>query len=200
MVIWVEGPSDRIYLNHWIEAVDPDLIEGTHYTIMFYGGGLVSHLSAESEGDPLGELIDLRSLNKNMAIVMDSDKSSARAHLKGAPKRLKAEVSDKWGMVWITKGREIENYVDYDDLQGVLNKLHPKVYGGSLGSGEYEHAFYFKRKGKAEPYKDANKVGAARKICEQSANLDVLDLRERVTELVALIRRANDSGDAQKQP
>ncbi|MBT8167773.1 AAA family ATPase [Ruegeria litorea] len=200
MVIWVEGPSDRIYLNHWIAAVDPDLIEGTHYAIMFYGGGLVSHLSAESEGDPLGELIGLRSLNKNMAIVMDSDRDSAGAVLKSAAQRLIDEVTDERGFVWITKGREIENYVDYDDLQGVLKELHPKVYDGSWDGGEFEHAFYFKRKGKAEPYKDANKIGAARKICEQPANLGVLDLRERVTELVALIHRANGIGDAENEP
>jgi len=42
-VIWVEGPSDRIYLRHWIAATDPSLIEGTHYSIMFYGGRLLSH-------------------------------------------------------------------------------------------------------------------------------------------------------------
>ncbi|GHA63030.1 hypothetical protein GCM10008927_30520 [Amylibacter ulvae] len=29
-VIWVEGPSDRTYLNHWINAVDTRLIEGIH--------------------------------------------------------------------------------------------------------------------------------------------------------------------------
>jgi predicted ATPase len=32
-VIWVEGPSDRIYLNHWIRANAPELIEGIHYSI-----------------------------------------------------------------------------------------------------------------------------------------------------------------------
>ena len=33
-VVWVEGPSDRIYLNHWIKAYDERLHEGIHYTIM----------------------------------------------------------------------------------------------------------------------------------------------------------------------
>lgn len=36
-VIWVEGPSDRIYLKHWISSLDSGLLEGIHYTIMFYG-------------------------------------------------------------------------------------------------------------------------------------------------------------------
>jgi predicted ATP-dependent endonuclease of OLD family len=43
-VIWVEGPSDRIYLNYWIQCFSPELKEKIHYTIMFYGGGLLSHL------------------------------------------------------------------------------------------------------------------------------------------------------------
>lgn len=46
-IIWVEGPSDRIYINHWIHLLEPDLIEGLHYSIMFYGGRLLRHLSAE---------------------------------------------------------------------------------------------------------------------------------------------------------
>ncbi len=45
-VIWVEGPSDRIYIKHWIGIVRPDLMEGVHYSIMFYGGRLLSHLTA----------------------------------------------------------------------------------------------------------------------------------------------------------
>lgn len=190
-VIWVEGPSDRIYLRHWIAAVDERLVEGIHYTIMFYGGGLVSHLSAEGVADPVKELIDLRSLNRNMAIVMDSDKASARAHLKGAPKRLKEEASDDWAMVWITKGREIENYVDHGALQAALKALHPRIYKAPCKSGAYDHAFYFERKNPAGVYTEGNKVGAARIIAESGADLDVLDLRDRITELVQLIRSAS---------
>lgn len=48
-VIWVEGPSDRIYLNHWIREKAPGLVEGLHYSVMFYGGRLLSHLCYGSE-------------------------------------------------------------------------------------------------------------------------------------------------------
>ena len=37
-IIWVEGPSDRIYLSYWINEKAPQLTEGIHYSIMFYGG------------------------------------------------------------------------------------------------------------------------------------------------------------------
>jgi hypothetical protein len=41
-VIWVEGPSDRIYLKWWLSCIAPDLVEGVHFTIMFYGGSLLA--------------------------------------------------------------------------------------------------------------------------------------------------------------
>lgn len=51
-VIWVEGPSDRVYLNRWIHLYSNGLLkEGTHYQIIFYGGRLLNHLSAESPDD-----------------------------------------------------------------------------------------------------------------------------------------------------
>lgn len=40
-IIWVEGPSDRIYLKKWINELEPHLVEGIHYSIMFYGGGFL---------------------------------------------------------------------------------------------------------------------------------------------------------------
>lgn len=47
-VIWVEGPSDRIYLNRWIDLwSEGKLSEGNHYQCVFYGGRLLSHLSSE---------------------------------------------------------------------------------------------------------------------------------------------------------
>lgn len=37
-VIWVEGPSDRVYINYWLSKIDQNLQEGLHYSVMFYGG------------------------------------------------------------------------------------------------------------------------------------------------------------------
>ena len=70
-VVWVEGPSDRIYLKRWVEALDDRLIEGVHYTIMFYGGGLVSHLSVDDS--TIDDFIKLRDLNRNIAVLIDID-------------------------------------------------------------------------------------------------------------------------------
>ncbi len=188
-VIWVEGPSDRIYVRHWLNSVNPDLREGVHYTIMFYGGGLISHLSADE--DALEQFIRLRQLNRNMAMIVDSDKHAPRAKLKSAVTRLKTEMADGAGLIWITKGREIENYVDPEQLHTALKQLHPRVYGGQVGIGRYEHAFHFRKKGSDAIYTDADKVGAAGIVCSKEAQLDILDLRVRVRDLVAMVEKAN---------
>lgn len=195
-VIWVEGPSDRIYLNHWINAIDDHLKEGIHYTIMFYGGALIKHLSASD--DSLNEFIKLRDLNRNMAIIIDSDRDADSRPLKPHAQRLFDEMNRDGGLVWITAGREMENYVDGPKLQDALKILHPKIYRRPCRTGQYDHAFYFyrddpKREGKMMTEKYGDKVGAANVICQDDAELDVLDLRERLQALVAMIRMANGS-------
>lgn len=196
-VVWVEGPSDRIYVRHWLNAVAPDLTEGIHYTIMFYGGALVRHLGASEvvDEESLKEFIDLRALNQNMAIVLDSDKDGPRAKLKPAVSRLKSELSDGSGLVWITKGREVENYVDADLLHEALKETHPSSYKGTVETGPYDHAFYFERKRPDSKgnkvHKAADKVSVAGYVCGKPANLDILDLKQRIRELVELIQKAN---------
>lgn len=192
-VVWVEGPSDRIYIRHWLRAVDPDLVEGVHYSIVFYGGALIRHLSADDEA--LEEFIRLRQLNRNFAMVLDSDKAGPREKLKPAAERLKTEIATGGGIAWITKGREIENYVRPELLQAALKKLHPRLYKRPHGVGQYDHAFYFERKDARGPEAvictTGDKVGAASLVCEHAAELDILDLKARVRELVAMIRAAN---------
>ncbi|WP_141003720.1 AAA family ATPase [Nocardioides humi] len=111
-VIWVEGPSDRVYVNHWIAAVAPnEFVEGIHYSVMFYGGGLLRHLTAN---DPsVDDFISLRRLNRHSAILIDSDKTSSNARLTATKVRVRDEFdrTDMPGFAWITACRTIENYV-----------------------------------------------------------------------------------------
>lgn len=193
-VVWVEGPSDRIYVNHWIMAMDRQLQEGIHYTIMFYGGALIKHLTASDEA--LREFIKLRDLNRNIVILIDSDRNSETDSLKPHAQRIVDEMRDSYGIVWITEGREVENYVDGAILQDALKTIHTKLYKAPGKTGKYDHSFYFfrddpKNPGRNSTYKDGDKVGAAHIVCQKSADLDMLDLRERMSELVALLRKAN---------
>jgi hypothetical protein len=196
-IIWVEGPSDRIYLKNWISGLDPTLIEGIHYSIMFYGGRLLSHLSADEK--PITEFIDLKALNRNTAIIIDSDKSKPNDKINPTKSRLMKEFQSG-GVSWVTAGREIENYVDHQTLHEAIKIVYGDVYDKPLASTKYSHALHFKR---TTPKKmkngaqgtlietEVDKVRVARQVCSSSPNLDILDLRKRVEEIVSLIRTAN---------
>jgi len=199
-VIWVEGPSDRIYIRHWLAALDPDLVEGTHYSIMFYGGRLLSHLSVSDE--EVKDFIELRRLNRHLAIVMDSDKKGAYSHVNKTKKRVLGEFDRDGGVGWLTAGREIENYVDPDMLHAALKECYAGVYAGPAEVGQYDHALHFtrlapkaRRSARApDPSlvdESADKVKVAKLVCAREANLDVLDLRKRIAELVEMIQVAN---------
>lgn len=197
-VIWVEGPSERIYIKHWLAAYNPDLIEGVHYSIMFYGGRLLSHLSADDK--EIQAFIDLRMLNQNLVIIMDSDKEDATSPINETKLRIIQEFAEKKGIAWLTYGREIENYIEYPLLQEGLAEIHPELYHEPDKGSQYDHAFYFrmsqKRSQSGSPssyvYKKADKVKLARWICDKPANLDVLDLRARIVAVANLIELANN--------
>jgi len=189
-VIWVEGPSERIYLNHWIGSLDAELKEGIHYSIMFYGGRLLNHLSADDE--EVSEFIDLRALNQNLALVMDSDREKPRGQINATKNRLWLEFEKGGGICWLTQGREIENYVDPADLHAAIKQTHPRLYDSPDQTGQYDHAFYFKGQG-GKICKNADKVKIARVVCEGQANLDLLDLKAQIGKLVKMIQAANQS-------
>ncbi len=200
-VIWVEGPSDRIYISHWLRSLAPEYIEGIHYSIMFYGGRLLSQLTADSED--IKEFISLKSLNRNMAVVIDSDKTSARANVNETKRRVAREMSSDAGSVcWITQGREIENYVPHGLLQAAVAAEYASFYSHAAGGGQFDHSLHFYRasppRGRRAELPDAllqrevDKVAVARRVCQNVADLGVLDLRLQLRGLVSMIARAND--------
>jgi len=200
VVIWVEGPSDRIYINSWIEAFCdsegmPHPIEGIHYSIMFYGGRLLSHLSASD--DSIATFVALRSLNRRVVVVMDSDKSSPQGRINDTKKRLKTEIETNGGIAWVTKGREIENYLEEGALANVLKELHPGEYADRAEPGQYGRALHFRRsaervaKASDEVRTKVDKVSVAHKICRRPLDLGVLDLKERIAQVVRYVKDAN---------
>lgn len=183
-IIWVEGPSDRVYINKWINLSSKGkLVEGEHYQILFYGGRLLSHLTGNDEEL---ELINLFKANRHSIIVMDSDKKSKHGRINATKKRIKNEFADREGIAWITKGREIENYVannvlikyygkpsiqlnDFDKIEEVLNNVDTKQ---KLGT------FYVR-----------DKVGYSKKFCQlmDKESLNQLDLKIMIEKIVQKI-------------
>ena len=110
-VVWVEGPSDRLYFNHWIELWSGgELVEGVHYQCLPFGGSSNAHLSFESP-EWIGEMIAALRINRHAIVLMDSDRRTDDDEVKTHTQRLSDEVDKVGGYSWITAGKEVENYI-----------------------------------------------------------------------------------------
>lgn len=190
-IIWVEGPSDRIYIKHWISAVAPDLREGIEFSIMFYGGRLLSHLSAQDEVDEsdVNALIELRKINRNLAVVIDSDRKSSIDKINETKNRIIDEV-EKTGVAWVTAGREIENYIAPAAMESALSTVYAKTYLKRTKKGEFDHVLHFTRQDGAK-FVNVDKVAIAKQVCSLPADLSILGLAAKIHLLVEMIRNAN---------
>lgn len=118
-IIWVEGPSDRNYINHWLGLIAPNLQEGTHYSIMYYGGRTLANLCFDYDWLNT-ELIPLLRLNTNAFVVIDKDGKKASSNLNNTKIRIQDEIGEN--NCWVTKGREIENYLTAKTINSWLSK------------------------------------------------------------------------------
>ncbi len=173
-VIWVEGPSDRVYINRWIHLFTDGLLkENIHYQILFYGGRLLSHISGNVNQDE--ELVQLFRANRHSIIVMDSDKTSKNKHINSTKKRVRDEFSSNGSMVWITQGKEIENYLS----KSVINEYYNVNY--QISQYEKIDDFLNSRSGKKELGKKyvTNKVKESINISKliDKEDLEILDLK-----------------------
>lgn len=127
-VIWVEGPSDRLYIRKWISLLDPKLLEGVHYVIMFYGGSLLSHLSTDDPHADADAFISLRRLNRNMVVVIDSDMQKKTDTLGATKLRIIEQLAtDEHSHTWVTAGYTVENYIPVDLFTEALRDLYPNA-------------------------------------------------------------------------
>ncbi len=186
-VIWVEGPSDRIYVRHWLKLLDPGLAEGIDYSVMFYGGKLLAHLTVSE--DALEEFISLRSLNRASAVLIDSDRTSGRKHISKTKARIRDEFAMDYpapGFAWVTKCYTIENYIPDDILKAAVEQVHPRSNYRSVG--QWENPLPSKADGPT-----FDKVGIADAVTAmlQPRHLDVFDLQAQVTALRDFVRAAN---------
>lgn len=184
-IVWVEGPSDRIYLLHWIQALAPDLKEGLHFSIMFYGGRLLSHLMAADE--EISDFIDLTRLNQNSLIVMDSDRSKKGERIGKTKQRVRSEFEDHDRFCWVTEGREIENYLSKELWEDAIAESHPK-WTKRMKYGQYESIVSYTRSAK-KTYLD--KIKLARAATSKDPDFDTLDLKRQLDRLIKAIREAN---------
>jgi hypothetical protein len=191
-IIWVEGPSDRIYINKWLALYGcTTLIEGVDYSIMFYGGACLANLSA-SDCIPSEDFIELLRINSNAIVVIDRDGESADSVLKEYKRRIQSEIGED--NCWITQGREIENYLTPNLLNRYLGSRYPdksisvefgiddkisKCIKTAVGEESFDYAH--------------SKRNYAKEICEMmnSEDLEQLDLKKRIKQICDAITEWN---------
>lgn len=207
-IVWVEGPSDCVYLNKWIELVSErqkqddiskgvspprrSLSEGRDYQCAFYGGALLNRVSVDPD-QSLNECLNLFQINPNIAVVCDSDRAQANDKLKPRVEKLMAGVEPlEHAVLWITEAREIENYMPgdaaIDVLAGAPTPRSPEQYE-SFFPKDNETACYRNDFLKAPEAKE--KISLAQLTAPHMTfdNMkDRFDWLDKVTEIVNAIR------------
>lgn len=182
-IIWVEGPSDRIYIKRWLELFTPnEYEEGKHYQFLYYGGRLLSQYSAKEETD----LINIITTNRNAAIVIDSDKRYRSDQINDTKKRIVKEFESLGMFQWVTKGKEIENYLPLDAIESMLGTSLPSSCDQYQLFPDFISPYYKSFSSKKVPF--ANKIKGHISL-ENSAS--VLDLKKQIEKLYAYIKQWN---------
>jgi putative ATP-dependent endonuclease of the OLD family len=193
-VIWVEGPTDRLYLLKWLELIGCKAKEDLDFTIMFYGGRLLSHLSFGP--DLSRELIPLLRLNRNAIVILDSERTAKHKQPKKWRKdlvsRIKAELaSTPNSFVWVTQGRDIENYISKEALERFAAIKFPNAFKVNVDA--YKQLDDIIRHGPKRrrkfSYSNA-KVENCRAIIPfiEAQDINVLDLKGKLSKIVEVIK------------
>lgn len=190
-VIWVEGPSDRNFINKWLGILAPKLKEGLHYSIMFYGGRLLSNLSFDFEWFK-SKVIPLLKINSNAFVVLDRDGRTMNTKVNDTKNRIINEIGE--GNNWITKGREIENYLSDTTISNwlfekhgyksnVINDKNTKLEDNILNSDNKIKLKY-----------NLSKTVFSSEIANyiEKDSLEVLDLKDNLLNLIEKINKWNE--------
>lgn len=197
-VVWVEGPSDRIYVNYWIgkwaEENSIHLVEGIHYNIMLYGGKLLNALDASPEGSN-EKLIALFRINTHFCVLMDSDRKSKYARLGKTKRRIIEECKNSNAMHWVTWGSTIENYVPANTLTTAIEAAHPGKSWEHILDERFVCPLNFKFEGTRSL--TPNKIAIAKFACE-SGFTPLGDCTKRISSLCNSICESNGIKHKQK--
>lgn len=141
---------------------------------MFYGGKSLSHLTGEV--NELNELIQLFRANIHSIIVIDSDKTVPGKRINKTKQSIKGEFNKNNAIVWITEGKEIENYLS--------KNIFKNIYKVDKQIGKFEKIDDFlnenSRRKNQGSYYVKNKVSESIVIAKEMdmEDIEILDLEK----------------------
>jgi hypothetical protein len=120
-VVWVEGPSDRIYIKYWLRRWSEHRgratpVENVDYVFCFYGGAVLLHFNAGAMKET-DDAIALLKINRNAFVVLDRDndfeigKDGEFSRTKDAQLVKYRVVDTLVDQTWVTNGYTIETYL-----------------------------------------------------------------------------------------
>ena len=194
-VIWVEGTSDCVYINRWIELWDEKLQEGVHYQCLHYGGDSLLSMMGETDEERSIWLANMRRLNPNMVFIADSDRKTHAEDIDEHIRWIEENMpDDDRCMMWITAGKEIENYYPKEAIAALTENTSTRSIGPLEGyKGYYTKMFQAGSRKQGIP-QAAGKKSFARRITPHLTRADleqVLDMKERMDELISCIKSWN---------
>ncbi len=189
-VIWVEGPSDRIYYKKMLDIFsDGKLIENIHYQFLFTARSLLAHYGVDEEIPD--EKLSILKANRNSIVICDSDKKNTNDPLKKRVNSIKeAYKKENNFYLWITHGKETENYIPKESLESFYDKLisqQPRRFTPIANTLDKIS------KGEGEKLK-ANKIKYAKNFVEYFTkdNLkDLYDVSDKMDNICSIIAKAN---------
>ena len=116
--------------------------------------------------------------------MMDSDRVTPHQRLNRTKRRIKRDFEDNGCLVWVTKGRTIENYLTEQVLNDAIASVHTRT----------------KRRIRWERFADLthlrkdkiiDKVSVARRVAKDSPDYRTLDLDSRTNNVIARIKEHN---------
>lgn len=202
-VIWVEGPSDRLYIRQWLKQVDATLQEGSDYSFAFYGGKILSHHAFASNDIREEDFLSMLEISRFSAVIMDKDLAPHQKEdeLRKTKRRIVEEASSdpSHRTAYLTNGREIENDIPLGILRQAcceLLKLDKTKFESLVLPGEQRypeeimaHLGLDEENGTRKKYinKLSNKVTLANKVvslCQASKEAQSPDYIEKLAEFI----------------
>lgn len=195
-IIWVEGPSDAIYMNRWIDLMSNGAFrEGRNYVCAFYGGSLLARTQFVGPDKAEEELVNLLQVNPNVVVICDGDRTSAAAPLKPRVQRIQAELASVPGAVlWVTQPKEIEGYLSGAILTRALDLPNavrdPDQYELIFPNSARDGTSYVESV-LGRPSIDKIELAASCALAERQELIGRFDWREQLTSITAAIGRWN---------
>ncbi len=157
--IWVEGPSDRIYINYWLsllteldEKYSQKFKENVHYSFILYGGSLMKHYSESSE-----DTIWVEKINRQSYFIYDKDNGDMNGYKKTIhTSKIEKLITDYYTIEGFLPDDFFRNYFEFENIDGDLtNQPIKKIKTNS----KYDISLFYVKKCYAfEEHRDSNKL------------------------------------------